>query len=160
MRRARRRNKTGISLVEFSAALVFGLPLIVAMLYAGLEANLLFTIRTNLDVATRRAAQLLITQYEMTGTAAADTSNGNLPSALAFDVLTADGHYFINRSANQFTWTWDLSSSPATLTVTASYPTTRSGAHGLLPFPSPDPLGIGSNFTILTSATFPIPPPS
>jgi hypothetical protein len=56
-----------ITMVEFAAACMFGLPLIMIVLYATLEANLLFTIRTNLDIANRRAAQLLLNQYASTG---------------------------------------------------------------------------------------------
>jgi hypothetical protein len=158
MFRQRRQSKSGITLVELAAAVIMGLPVIMIMLYATLEANLLFTIRTNLDVAVRRAAQLLITQYATSGTAAANTSNGNLPAALGFDVQTADGHYFINSAAKQFTWTWDLTNRPNTITVTVTYPTSGNGKLGLLPFPSPDPLHIGNKFTILTSGTFPVPP--
>ena len=140
--------------------MVFGLPLIVLMLYATLEVNLLFTIRTNLDAATRHAAQLLINQYAQTGIAAPDTSNGNLPSTIAFEVRNGDGSLFISKTANQFTWTWDLADSPPTVTVTTSFPTggSANAANGLMPFPSPDPLNMGSKFTILTSATFPVPP--
>ncbi|HEY9792825.1 MAG TPA: TadE family protein [Candidatus Obscuribacterales bacterium] len=160
MRRGSTRNQSGISLVELTAAMVFGLPPIMLMLYATLEANLLFTIRTNLDVATRRAAQLLIDDYLNNGYKS-DGSGSNLPPALQFNVPTADGkHYFINNNAtsggaNQFTWTFDLTNKPNTVTVTVTYPTNKN--NGLLPFPSPDPLGVGSSFTILTSGTFAVP---
>jgi hypothetical protein len=158
MRRRKTLRNKGITIAELAVALVVGLPPIFLIIYACLEANLLFTIRTNLDAATRRAAQLLITNYEMNGTAAADTTNGNLPAGLAFDVLANNGQYYIRSNANQFTWTWDLVDRPMTITVTTSYPT--GGAHGLVKFPFPDPLNLGSKFTIVTSATFPIPPPS
>jgi hypothetical protein len=151
-----KRNK-GLTIVEFVAAMVLGIPMIVGVIYCAMEANLLFTIRTNLDVATRRAAQELIDEYVQTGTAPADTSNGNLPTALAFDVQTGNGSkYFINRNANQFTWTFDLVNRPNTVTVTTSYPT--NGTNGLVRFPSPDPFKLGNGFTIRTSATFPVPP--
>lgn len=158
MRARNYRSRTGITLVELTAAVVFGLPPIVLMVYAGLEANLLLTIRTSLDAATRRAAQALITDYVTTGVIAPDTSNGNLPTALAFDVRTGNGQYFINRAANQFTWTWDLSVRPATVTVTAKYPTNGNSTYGLVPFPSPDPMKLANKFSISTSATFPVPP--
>ncbi len=158
MRRYINRRKAGVSLVELSAALVLGFPLVFSMIYAALEANLYFTIRTNLDVATRRAAQLLIDHYVTTGTKDADTTNGNLPSGLAFDVYNGQGKYFINKSANQFTWTWDTSSKPTTVTVTTSYPTSGSSTYSLMTFPSPDPLNLKSKFTIYTSATFAVPP--
>lgn len=159
MRNLRRDNR-GLTLVEFAAALVFGLPLVIAMLYAVLEANLLFTIRTNLDAATRHAAQLLINKYVQTGIAPPDTSNGNLPSDIAFEVKANDGSFFISKTANQFTWTWDLSERPPTVTVTTSFPTggNANGSSGLMAFPSPDPLNLSNKFSILTTATFSFPP--
>lgn len=150
----------GITLVEFAAAMVLGLPLAVTMLYAVLEANLLFTIRTNLDAATRHAAQLLINKYAQTGIAAPDTSKGNLPADIAFEVKASDGSFFISKTANQFTWTWDLTDSPPTVTVTTSFPTAGSSnsSSGLMPFPSPDPLNLANKFSIFTTATFSFPP--
>ena len=159
MRQRSHREKSGISLLELVAAFVVGLPPIMIMLYATLEANLLFTIRTNLDVAVRRAAQLLINDYAANQAIQPGQSNANLPAGLAFDVPTADGHYFIRSTAKQFTWTWDLVDRPNTITVTVTYPTTNSNANGLLPFPSPDPLHIANKFTILSSGTFPVPNP-
>jgi hypothetical protein len=144
-----------------AAACAVGLPLIILVLYAALEVNLLFAIRTNLDLAVRRGAQGLISNYVATGVPAAAQSSGNLPSGVAFDIPTSDGHYFVKSTANQFTWTWDLTVRPATVTVTVSYPTASQGNNALMPFPSPNPLNIDTNkFTILTSGTFPVPSPS
>jgi len=147
-------------MVEFVAALVLGLPLVVAMIYATLQINLLFTIRTNLDTATRRAAQLLINRYKLANIAPVDGSNTNLPTDIAFDVKTGNSGalYFINKTANQFTWTWDLAVRPATITVTTTFPT--NGANSLVRFPSPDPLKMGNGFIISTTSTFPVPPPN
>jgi Tfp pilus assembly protein PilW len=154
--RKNRRNK-GISLVELAAAMALGFPLIMVTLYAVLEANMLFTIRANCDNAVRRASQLLISDYTKTGIAATAVSNGNLPAAMGFDVMTADGHYFINKSANQFTWTWDFVDKPNTVTVTVTYPTKGNNPSNLLPFPHPDPLNLKNKFTIVTSGTFSVP---
>jgi hypothetical protein len=162
-RHTRRRNK-GLSLVEFAAALAFGFPLVMITIYAVIEANMLFTIRTNCDAAVRRAAQVMINDYQTNGTSATSYtqagSNKNLPSAVAFDIKTADGHYFVNKNANQFTWTWDLASTPKTITVTVKYPTTGSAGNSLLPFPYPDPLNLRNQFSIVTTGTFPVPPAS
>jgi hypothetical protein len=98
---------------------------------------------------------LLVTDYVKTGVNAADTSNGNLPSAYAFDVPAGNGQFYISSTANQFTWTWDLVSKPHTVTVTTRFPT--NGVNGLVRFPSPDPLHVGNGFTIITSGTFPVP---
>lgn len=157
-RRRNNREKGGLTLVEFAAACVFGLPLIMTIIYVCLEANFLFSIRTNLDIAVRRAAQALIDDYATNHTAQNDGGTGRLPATLAFDIKTVDNHYFVNRLANQFTWTWDFSAKPYTVTVTASYPAGGDTAHGILKFPSPDPLKLGQDFKILTQGTFPVPP--
>jgi hypothetical protein len=158
MTTSKNRSRNGLNLVELAAAMAFGFPLVMLTLYAVLEANTLFTIRTNCDNAVRRAAQLLINDYEKTGVPATAVSNGNLPPALAFDVQTGDGHYFINHVANQFTWTWDFADKPNTITVTVTYPTSGSSANGLLPFPQPDPLNVKNKFSIVTIGTFAVPP--
>jgi Flp pilus assembly protein TadG len=152
-----RRSQAGTNIVEFGGALVVGLPLIMAMIYGIVECSMLFAIRTNLDNATRMAAQLLINDYENNGNA----SNGsatNLPGTYAFDIGAGlPGYYFVHKSANQFTWTWSLNSSPKTVTVRVAYPSTQYGVKGLLPFPHPDPFHLGSNFQIATTGTFSAP---
>ena len=161
-----RRHQKGISLVEFSAACVVGVPAIMVVLYVILEINYLFTIRTNLDVACRRAAQLLVTAYYNNNNVIpyADAANTTLPNTLAFDIKTADGHYIVNRNANQFTWTWSIanppdSPRPSTVTVTVNYPNGGDAPNSIMPFPFPDPLNLGSviGFNgIHATATFPI----
>jgi hypothetical protein len=158
MVKRRYRNKSGASLVELAVAICFGLPVIFTMIYAWMEVSFVFTARTNLDAATRRAAQLLINQFEINSVQAPNTTNGNLPAGLAFDIRTGNGQYFVKSDANQFTWTWDLTDRPATITVTTSFPT--DGSTGLVTAPF-DPLHIRDQMkTICTSATFPVPQPN
>lgn len=148
----------GVSLVEFAAAIVFGFPLVMAMLYAVLEANYYFTIQTNLDAAARRAAQALINQFAKPGGSTANISNGNLPALAQFDIPAGDGvHYIVNHNANQFTVVWDFTTQPPTVTVAVKYPAGGDAANGLLPFPWPDPLKLGPSFNISTMVTFAVP---
>lgn len=155
-----RRNKhvgranSGSNLVEFAAALVIGLPLVMSMLYVITEVGTLFAIRTNLDSAARLAAELMITDYEKNGNMT-NISNGNLPAAYAFDVSAGGSYYYVSKSANQFTCTWNTSTYPKTVTVVVSYP--HGGGGGLLPFPYPDPFHLAGKFTIQTSACFSAP---
>lgn len=157
MRTSARRSDSGTNIVELGAALVVGLPLVMAMLYGVIEVSSLFAIRTNLDNATRLAAQLLINDYENSGTTS-NVTDGNLPAAYAFDLPSGvPGYYFVRKSANQFTYTWSLNTKPKTVTVRVSYPTTEYGINGLLPFPHPDPFHLGSNFKIATDGCFSAP---
>ena len=163
--RRRLRSSGAITLVELAAAVTLGLPLVMTMLYAGLEADYLFTIRTNLDAATRRAAQAVLEQYYKTGSFT-NVTQGNLPAGCGFDIKTASGGYFINQNANQFTVTWSLaapplSPPPSTVTVTAIYPNEGDPTRGIMPFPWPDPLGLSKTFGtqfggITATATFPV----
>ncbi|HEY9788993.1 MAG TPA: TadE family protein [Candidatus Obscuribacterales bacterium] len=151
------RSQLGTNIVEFGGALMIGLPLIMAMLYGIVECSMLFAIRTNLDNATRLAAQLLINDYESSGSVSNGTAT-NLPGTYAFDIAAGiPGYYFVHKSAKQFTWTWSVNSSPKTVTVRVAYPTTQFGVNGLLPFPHPDPFHLGSNFQIATTGTFSAP---
>src|SRR5262249_7238783 len=131
--RSARRSHSGTTIVEFGGALVVGLPLIMTMIYGVVECSMLFAIRTNLDNATRLAAQLLINDYEKNGTAS-NASNTNLPGTYAFDVNAGlPGYYFIHKNANQFSYTWSLNTNPKTVTVRVTYPSTQYGINGLLP---------------------------
>jgi hypothetical protein len=143
------RRRSGVSLVEFGAAMALGLPLILIMLYAVLEANYLFTIRTHLDQATREAGRQLMSKYQKDPTPANNTSaNSNTVT----NTINLPGFVV---SSSQFNVVYSYAPpSPSTVTVTCTYPT--GGAAGLMPFPAPDPLGLGPSFSISATGTFPL----
>jgi hypothetical protein len=152
-----RSTRSGITLVEFSAAVVFGLPLVMTMLYAVIEANLFFTIRTNLDVAVRRAAQKMITEYNKNGTEPTPVSadHGELPINCQFNIASGDGHFFVKTGAQQFTYFWDMTSGMKTVHVYVYYPAPAAAAgQNIVPFPFPDPFKIGNNLNIWSCGTF------
>lgn len=139
------RGRRGVTLVEFIGALVIGLPVVVSMLYAALEANYLFSIRSNLDIASRYAARNLAVSYAKTGSTA-DTVTPTIKI----------GH-FVDPAAGQWSApSFDLTTHPYTVTITCSYPTKGYAPAGMMPFPWPDPLGLGSSFSVRATATFPI----
>ncbi|HEY9791253.1 MAG TPA: TadE family protein [Candidatus Obscuribacterales bacterium] len=172
----RGRNSSGVSLVEWAASVVFGLPLVMAMLYAVLEFDYFFTIRTNLEAAARRASQALLNDWNINNNMTTISSLGALPATMkdasgntvpeAFDIKTADGHYFVNATAPQYIVTWSPGQpiagtspqqyAPRTVTVTVVYPTGGSAAYNILPFPWPDPLNLKNQMInqINTTATF------
>jgi hypothetical protein len=155
--RSYRSSKSGISLVEFAAAVVFGLPLVMTMLYAVIEANLFFTIRTNLDLAVRQGAQKIINKWNMTRTAPSPLSvtGGELPAGCSVDIKSGDGHYFVRTGAKQFDYKWDTSNGINTIHIFVHYPTPAAAAGlNIVPFPYPDPFKVGSSFNIWSCGTF------
>lgn len=145
------RDNQGLTMAEWAGSMSIAFPLVFLVMYAVVEVSCYFAIRANLEAATRRAAQSLVTQFESNGTYA-NVSNGNLPDNIAFDIPAGFGYYYVRRDANQFTYTWNVPAIPRTVTVTVSLP--PGGHDGLLPFPLVDPLKLGSGFTAKTSGTF------
>jgi Flp pilus assembly protein TadG len=118
MKRRKRRSKKGAFIAEFTAVLVFGLPLLVLLSYVGLECAQFYAIKSAMETAARAAARKLVIQYNLTG-------NKNTVVDLRTD-------RFIN-NGNQFTVTWDTATQPTFVTVTCAYPT--GGGGGLPEFP-------------------------
>jgi hypothetical protein len=140
------RNRTrGVSLVEFTAALVLGLPLLITILYATLEASYLFSIRTNTDIAARQAARAMAIEF---GKQPNFKTNTAAQQAVYTGIRIPN---FVHNNA-QFSDPVFSTTSPATVTVTCSYP--PGGAYGLPPFPNPDVFKLGGTFTINSTATF------
>jgi hypothetical protein len=147
-RRNRTNRKSGVSLVEFAAALTLGLPLVIAILYVVLEASVYFAIRTNIDVAARNAARALAIEYGKDPTIAASPSGPKVQAVLT--KIRIPGFVVNNGQFN--TPTFDTAVSPSSVTIVCQYPS--GGMYGLPKFPNPDPLNLGSSFKVISSATF------
>jgi Flp pilus assembly protein TadG len=143
-----RRGRSGISLVEFAAALALGLPLLIAILYVTLEASYYFTIRTNIDIAARNAARALAIEYGKDPTIAAAPAGPKCQAVLT--KIRIPG--FVANNAQFSTPTFDTTVAPNTVTIACTYPS--GGAYGLPKFPNPDPLNLGPTFQVISSATF------
>jgi hypothetical protein len=143
----RRQRRSGVSIVEFAAALTLGLPLLIAILYVTLEASYLFSIRTNIDIAARNAARALAIEYGKDPTIASSPSGPKVKAVL--DNIRIKN--FVHDTA-QFQTPTFAPGTPATVTVVCEYP--PGGAYGLPPFPNPDPLKLGNSFKVISSATF------
>jgi len=144
----RTNRKSGASLVEFAAALTLGLPLVIGILYVVLEASVYFAIRTNIDIAARNAARALAIEYGKDPTIAAAPGGPKVQAVLT--KIRIPGFVVNNLQFN--TPTFDVAIPPASVTVVCQYPS--GGAYGLPRFPNPDPLKLGSNFKVISSATF------
>lgn len=145
-KRTSNRKQKGVSLVEFAAALVLGLPLVMSILYATLEASYLFTIRSNLELAGRKAARTLAIEYGKDAT----VKDNSGKEATVFNQCLIPG---FTASAAQFDAIWDTATTPATVTVVVNYPTANTNTT-LPTFPNPDPFHLGGNFEIKSAATF------
>lgn len=148
MKTRKRANQSGVSLVEFAAALALGLPLLIAILYVVLEASVYFAIRTNIDIAARNAARALAIEYGKDPTIASAPGGPKVQAVL--NKIRIPGFVVNNLQFN--TPTFDTAVSPSSVTIVCQYPS--GGLYGLPKFPNPDPLKLGSSFKVISSATF------
>jgi Tfp pilus assembly protein PilW len=117
------RNQRGAHLVELAAALVFGLPLLILIIFVALECTHFYAIKAAMDVGARNAARALVIDYNKTGV---QGTNSNLKWLKIPNYIADPG---------QFTdVTWDNSNNPPTyVTVTCTY--FSDGRYGLPQFP-------------------------
>lgn len=143
---ATNKRKRGASLVEFAVALSLFLPLLISIIYVVLEASFMYTIKANLDVASRKAARELAIMYGTNKTNAQQPKASNpVYTNTRIPNFVVDNNQFDDP-------TFSTAVAPGTVTVIVHYPTT--GAYGLPPFPNPDPLNIGGNFDLTSTSTF------
>lgn len=140
------RTTNGASIIEFGAALVFILPLVIALLLVAAEVTQAYLITAVLTQGAESAAREMAIQYGNDTTIA---SSKSLQDSLVYDHIRNSG---VINSSDQFdaaTFTLDLD--PKTVSVTVHY---RSGQYGLPVFPYLDPLNIGSSFPLQAKATY------
>lgn len=148
MRKGRR--SRGAALTELGAALAVGLPLVIAILFIGLECSQYFVIKSNLDVACRQAARQLAIAYGKDPSIAQNNSqDSNTTIANIYDGNKIPN--FIN-DRHQFADPQFVGGTPGTVTVTVSYPI--DGSYSLAIFPNPDPLNLASSVRPISIATF------
>jgi hypothetical protein len=141
------RKSIGITLVEFGAALVIGLPLVITIIYAVLEASYLFSIRQHINQAAGLASRALAIEYGRNPKIAL-APNGPEVQAVLTNIRIPN---FVQDNA-QFSTPSFNPTDPSSVTITCSYP--PAGKYGLPPFPNPDPFHLGKNFQIDATATF------
>ncbi|MBP9093721.1 hypothetical protein KBI23_22065, partial [bacterium] len=73
-------------------------------------------------------------------------NNRQLQNALVFDRIRITGVVADSRQFNDATF--DTAAVPPTVSVTVTY---SGGLYGLVPFPQPDPLGLGAYFRLSSS---------
>lgn len=141
------RTRRGVSLVEFAAAVVLGLPLLMTILYATVEASTYFAIRTNIDIAARTAARAMAIEY---GKNPGFASNTGAQQAVYANIRIPK---FVQENSQFSNPQFNIATAPATVTVSVRYP--NGGIAGKLPpFPNPDIFKLGPSFNVDSTATF------
>jgi hypothetical protein len=141
-----KRKQTGAGIAEAAAALSLMLPLSVAVIFVALESSYAYTLKSSLAEGAREAARDLAIAYGQDRSVADSRSSQNTK---AFDKVRITN--IINDSLQFDDPVFKTTADPATVTVTVKY---KGGQYGLPPFPNPDPLKLGPNFTIYSTATY------
>ena len=148
MKRSRlQRSPRGYAIAESAASLTILIPIVFVAAFVAIEVCQVFLIMAGLNQSAYWAARQIAINYGNNPTAA-QLPTGNLGYNGVFSKVT-----FVNivNSAQQFQApTFNTAASPGSVTVICQY---QSGQHNLPTFPYPDPLHLGTNFQISSSAT-------
>ena len=150
MRRFRygRRNK-GSLLVEAVSALAMMSPIFLIMIFVVIEASQAYVIATAMTEGAGLASRALADYYQTNPEVVYTSSE----QQAIFANIRIPGKISSNAQFSIPTGGWNLTSSPPTVTVVCSY-LPGQGSPALGPYPSIDPLGLGSRFVVSSSATY------
>ncbi|MDZ4836588.1 MAG: hypothetical protein SGJ27_22655 [Candidatus Melainabacteria bacterium] len=144
-RKSRSRLGTGVAIVELAAALMLLLPLLVVICYVAAEAMQLCMIKSVLNHGAAVAARRLAIAYGSDPVSAISNPEDSFTNIRIANVI-ADNQQF---SVAPGTSGWNLYGTPPTVCVEVTF---SGGQYGLPSFPSPDPLKLGANFVLKSSA--------
>lgn len=141
------REGRGVTMAEFAASLAFLLPVIIIAGFVAFQVAQIYMVKTTLDFAAQTAARNLAIEYGK------DPVSAEAFPERTFDKIRLTG---IVVSSDQFsvpsgTAGWNTTVNPSTVTVTVTF---QGGKFGLPPFPNPDPLGLGQDFSLTSAAAF------
>ena len=138
------RLQQGVSLIEAVAGILVGMPLVVLIIFVGVEICSYFVIQSNLDAATRKAARAMAAAWGKDPSVAIDAS----AQQAVYAQCCIPG--FVN-DPSQFAAPVFNGTDPATVVVVGTY---TSGQFGLPLYPAPNPLHLGSDFVIRSEACY------
>ncbi len=141
--RSKDRTHAGQSLAEGAAVMALMLPLFIVIIFVGGEVVQAYLIKNVLTQAASKAARDMSIDYWQDKSIA---NNRQLQNALVFDRIRITGVVADSRQFNDATF--DTAAVPPTVSVTVTY---SGGLYGLVPFPQPDPLGLGAYFRLSSS---------
>jgi Flp pilus assembly protein TadG len=137
------RKQAAQSLAEGAAVMALMLPLFIVIIFVGGEVVQAYLIKNVLTQAASKAARDMSIDYWQDKSIA---NNRLLQNAQVFDRIRITG---VVADSRQFSDAiFDTTAVPPTVTVTVTY---SSGLYGLVPFPQPDPLGLGASFRLSSS---------
>lgn len=139
------RRKSGHSTIELAASFCFIIPLVFVILFAVVEMVKAYAINTVLtQAATQCARQIAVLYPDNKG-----ITERSMQNMLVYNNCTYGGVIVNNQQFDNAVF--NTSADPPTVTVTVRY---VGGQYGLDPFPSYDPLGIGKNFNLSSTAEY------
>ena len=146
MLKSKQRRSKGAVLAEFAAVMALMFPVLMLILFVVLEMAQAYLIKDALSQAARQAARDLAIVYGQDPTI--QFSRANQDSTVFSKIQIPN----VVNSAVQFSNpVWNSAASPPTVSVSVSY---TSGKNGLPVFPNPDPLSLGSSFSLSGSSTY------
>ena len=148
----RQRSRSGSYLAETAATVAFAVPLAFYAIFVAMEACQVYGINQALQQAARAAARNLATIHSINpgivSNSADQVKYGFLPVVADASKGALAGTI---GSTNQFTASFDTSTTPGSVTVTVNY---ASGQYGLAEFPQTDPLFLGKNYKMVQTSTY------
>ncbi len=145
MKFAKTRSKYGFAIVELSASLMLLLPLLVVVCYVAAEAMQLCMIKSVLNHTASIAARRLAIAYASDQTSAISDPESSFSSIRVNNVVIDNRQFSVPPGAAG----WNLYSKPPTVCVEVTF---SGGLYGLPQFPNPDPLNLGANIVLKSSA--------
>jgi Flp pilus assembly protein TadG len=144
-RRVSSRLCSGVAIMEFAAALMLLLPLTIVVCYVAAEAMQICMIKSVLNHGAAVAARRLSIAYASDPASAIANPEASFENVRINNVIIDDRQFAIPAG----TAGWNLYSKPPTVCVEVTF---KGGLYGLPTFPNPDPLNLGANFVLKSSA--------
>ena len=140
------RNNQGAMIAEAGATMALMLPILIVVIFVGLEASYAYLIKSSLSEGAREAARSLAIDY---GLDPAIASSRSAQDAQVFNNIRINN--IINNSQQFDNPVFNTASNPPTVSVNVRY---TSNQYGLPQFPNPDPLNLKNTLVIAGTATY------
>ena len=149
--RPRSRASRGAVSAEFAAAVCLIAPLTILVIFSCYEIMTAFLIHNALLHSAHVAAMTLSKAYGGDATYATSTDKQKqiFQNIKFSNIVISPNQFSAQFPPTPATADWTTPGNVPAVTVTCSY---KGGQNGLPPFPSPDPLNLGSNFTLTAQA--------
>ena len=131
--------------VEFVAAMCFLLPIVAVVGWAVYEASQAYQIYCMLNQCASWGARKLAIAYGQNPTGTMANPSPYFNNITYGNIVNNSQQFSIPAGG------WQPAGIPPTVTVNCTY---QSDQHGCPHFPAPDPLNLGSNFTLVGQATY------